>query len=232
MDLGMHEYGMYCMTNNRGNWMLPNFLLHFFYDCRASFWQHINISILWSRAVQEGGAIDAGKCLTTRVLIPDIYFCLFSLCSGLHGSNFCCDETEKQSLWSSLQRESQCPPPLLPGQQGFADLEGWVSLGGGGVPTEWSEGVAGGGYSGEARRKETINTQLMTSNKLTTQQKLMERQKWRNSHQEQMAECFLSLDSEKEKMEKKVWERRHIIFFYAKKVAPVFLSTWHNTVGL
>lgn len=54
-------------------------------------------------------------------------------------------------------------------------------------PTERSEGVAGGGYSGEARRKKTINTQLMTSNKLTTQQKLMEWQKLRDSLLEQMA---------------------------------------------
>lgn len=36
------------------------------------------------------------------------------------------------------------------------------------MPTEWSEG----GYSGEARGKETMNTQLMTSNTLTTRQKL------------------------------------------------------------
>lgn len=56
------------------------------------------------------------------------------------------------------------------------DPEGWVSLGG------WSggnlqNGVGGwGGDSREVRRKETINTRLMTSNTLTTQQKLMKLQ--------------------------------------------------------
>lgn len=87
--------------------------------------------------------MDVGKRQTTCVLIPDIYFCLFSLCSGLHGSNFCCDETEQQSLWSSLQGESQCPPPPLPGQEGFGGpqrdgLVWWV---------EWrvgSRGMQGG----------------------------------------------------------------------------------------
>lgn len=154
MDLGMHGFGMYGkqlekMLNTLGFFVcLLVFFFFFFFntdfstyddhpEMQSSFLNHflyfeaklspdfsLHIPIFCSKRLCEGGTTDEGKYQTTCVLIPDIYFCLFSLCSGLHGSNFYCDETEQQSLWSSLQGESQCPPPLLPGQEGFGGPRG------------------------------------------------------------------------------------------------------------
>lgn len=178
--------------------MLPNFsenkllfLLH--PKCRTSFQQCINISILGSKVVCEGGAIDAGKCQTSCVLIPDIYFCLFSLFSGLHGSNFCCDETEQQSLWSSLQGKSQCPPLLLPGQEGFGRPKGMGSFGG------WSgEKLQNGvrcsrrgvlmGRKEEGDYKHSANDLKHTNNTVEINGR---------TQMKQIAKCFLSLDPKK-----------------------------------
>lgn len=105
---------------------------------------------------------------TTRILIPDIYFCLFSLCFGgrggggrLHGSNFCRDETEQQSPRSSLQGESQCPPPLLPRPRGIprTQRDGVVWWGGAaGDQRKGSQGCGGRGGGGQGvthgRKKE------------------------------------------------------------------------------
>lgn len=74
--------------------------------------------------VCEGGAWDAAKAQTTCVLILDIYLCLFLLSYGLHGSNFCCDESEKKSLRISLQGERQRPSPPLFSQEGFSGPRG------------------------------------------------------------------------------------------------------------
>lgn len=92
------------------------------------------------------------------------------------GAILCRDETEQPSLWSSLQGESQGPPPLLLGQEGFGGPRGTGWFGGwsGGRPTEWREGVSGEGGvvpRWDAGRKENINTQVMTSNTLTTHMK-------------------------------------------------------------
>lgn len=62
---------------------------------------------------------------------------------------FSCDKSEQQSLWSSLQWN----PPSLTGQEGIGGSSGmgWVC---------WVRGMKGGGQ----RRRQTVNTELMTWN--------------------------------------------------------------------
>lgn len=120
------------------------------------------MAILW-RGAQEGG-----QSQTTTVLIPDIYFCLFSLGPGLHGSNFCRDETE-QGPWGVHYRErASAPPPHPPhSTQARRDSKGpggWFgSVGGVDGTYRVSVDVVGGESGGwgwgleEAERKDTVN---------------------------------------------------------------------------
>lgn len=59
----------------------------------------------------EGGASDAEKAQTTCVLILDIYLCLFLLSSELHGSNFCCDESENKVSVDFITGRKPVPIP-------------------------------------------------------------------------------------------------------------------------
>lgn len=80
------------------------------------------------------GPWGRGQWQTTHVLIPDIYFCLFSLSLGLHGSNFGCDETERIPRGVHYREWANAhPPPRHPGQEGFRGPRGmvWLGLAGG-----------------------------------------------------------------------------------------------------